>query len=237
MSDLTLDFRMSDLTLDFLDFCDTGFFGLGGFQSWPWCSTAPSHGKRPRIVLIPLTAKAAGHPMFPHWGGHALRSRSSLFIGIIMQKYKAAIVGGLIAGVVTTAAMVVGRKTGLLTKTLDRDAVDWIDDVSNSRAVIGDAGTSAVEFVNHLGASAAFAAAVPPLRELAPGLSPVALGTLYGTALYAVNIGAIAPFLGITEGEIKAGPRKAAERWAIHVLQAVVTAVVAERLTNKTRYD
>ena len=147
-----------------------------------------------------------------------------------MQRYTAAVVGGLIAGVVTTAVMQAGRKTGLMTKTLDRDAVDWIDDVTGSRKVIGDTGTRVVEFVNHLGASAAFAAAVPKLRELAPTLSPVALGTLYGTALYAVNIGAIAPVLGITEGEIQAGPRKAGERWAIHVLQAVVTAVLAERL-------
>ena len=151
-----------------------------------------------------------------------------------MQRQTAAIVGGLIAGLVTTAVMVAGRKTGVLTKTLDRDAVDWIDDVTGSRALIGDSGTSAIEFANHLGASAAFATAIPALRDMAPSLSPVALGTLYGTALYAVNIGAIAPLLGITEGEIKAGPRKATERWAIHVVQAVVTAVIAERLTTPT---
>jgi len=149
-----------------------------------------------------------------------------------MKRYQAAAAGGLIAGLVTTAVMVAGRKSGVLTKTLDRDAVDWIDDVTGSRAVIGDSGTSVVEFVNHLGASAAFAAALPALRGLAPSLSPVALGTLYGSALYAVNIGAIAPVLGITEGEVKAGPRKAGERWAIHVLQAVVSAVLAERLTT-----
>ena len=149
-----------------------------------------------------------------------------------MEKYKAAIVGGVIAGVVTTAVMQLGRRTGLLGKTLDRDAVDWIDDLTDSRSVIGDAGTSAVEFVNHLGASAAFGAAVPKLREFAPDLSPVALGALYGTALYAVNIAGIAPRLGITEGELEAGPRKAAERWGIHVLQAVVTAVLAERLST-----
>lgn len=149
-----------------------------------------------------------------------------------MEKYKAAVVGGLVAGVVTTAVMVLGRKSGLLTKTLDRDAVDWIDRVTGSRAVIGDAGTSAVEFFNHLGASAAFGAALPVLREAAPDLSPAVLGTLYGSALYAVNIAGIAPVLGITEGEIEAGPRKAAERWAIHVLQAVVTALVAERLAD-----
>jgi len=149
-----------------------------------------------------------------------------------MRRYTAAITGGLIAGLVTTAVMQAGRKSGVLTKTLDRDAVDWIDDVTGSRAVIGDTGTSVVEFVNHLGASAAFAAAVPALRDMAPSLSPVALGTLYGSALYAVNIGGIAPLLGITEGEVKAGPRKAGERWAIHVLQAVITTIVAARLTT-----
>lgn len=150
-----------------------------------------------------------------------------------MQRHQAAMVGGVIAGVVTSAVMLAGRKSGLLTKTLDRDAVDWIDEKTGSRAAIGDTGTSVVEFVNHLGASAAFGAGLPKLQDLAPSLSPVVLGTLYGTALYAVNIGAIAPVLGITKGEFAAGPRKAGERWAIHVLQAVVTALVAERLTSE----
>jgi len=151
-----------------------------------------------------------------------------------MQRTKAAIVGGLVAGVVTTAVMVAGRKSGVLTKTLDRDAVDWIDRMTGSRKVIGDTGTSVVEFVNHLGASAAFASALPTIRDYAPSLSPAAVGALYGTALYAVNIGGIAPVIGITEGEVRAGPRKAAERWAIHVLQAVVSAVVADRLTSRS---
>lgn len=164
--------------------------------------------------------------------GVELATINILFIGKIMREQQAAIVGGLIAGVVTTAVMVAGRKSGVLGKTLDRDAVDWIDRTTHSRAVIGDAGTSVVEFVNHLGASAAFAAALPALRRLAPTLSPAALGTLYGTALYAVNIGAIAPVLGITEGEVRAGPRKAGERWAVHVIQAVVSAVLAERLAT-----
>lgn len=150
-----------------------------------------------------------------------------------MQKYKAAMLGGLVAGLVTTAFMVAGRKSGLLTKTLDRDAVDWIDRMTGAREIIGDTGTSVVEFANHLGASVAFGAALPKLREWAPDLSPATVGVLYGTALYAVNIGGIAPVLGITKGEVKAGPRKASERWAVHVLQAVVTALVAERLERQ----
>ncbi|TKD51697.1 hypothetical protein [Sphingomonas baiyangensis] len=152
-----------------------------------------------------------------------------------MEARKAAMIGGVVAGIVTTAAMWAGRKSGVLGKTLDRDSVDWIDKNTGARAVIGDTGTSLVEFGNHLAASAAFGAAYAELRERAPAMSPIALGTLYGTGLYGVNIAGIAPLLGITEGEIEAGPRKASERWALHVLQAVVTAVVAERLTRERR--
>jgi len=57
----------------------------------------------------------------------------------------------------------------------------------------------------HLGRQAIYSA----LRDLAPSMSPATIGALYGTTLYAVNIGAIAPLLGITEGEVQAGPRKA----------------------------
>lgn len=150
-----------------------------------------------------------------------------------MDRRNAAIAGGIVAGIVTTAAMWAGRRSGVLGKTLDRDAVDWIDRTTGSREVIGEAGTSAVEFANHLGASAAFGGLYAQVRQWAPNTSPVALGAAFGTALYVVNIAGIAPLLGITQGELKAGPRKASERWAVHVLQSVVTALVAERLTTE----
>jgi hypothetical protein len=150
-----------------------------------------------------------------------------------MRPLPAAIIGGLAAGVITTVVMTAGRKTGVLGKTLDRDAVDWIDDVTGSRAVIGDAGTSAVEFANHLAASAAFAAAWPTLRRLAPDVPVGVLATGYGTALYAVNIAGIAPILGITEGEREAGLRQATERWLVHIVQTVATALIAEQLTHQ----
>lgn len=147
-----------------------------------------------------------------------------------MNRYAAGVIGGLIAGVATTAVMTAGRKSGLLGKTLDRDAVDWIDRNTGSRDAIGDAGTSAVEFANHLGASAAFGAGYSELRRRFPDMPPLGLAALYGAGLYAVNIAGIAPLLGITEGEAEAGPRKAGERLAVHLLQTVVTALVAERL-------
>jgi len=150
-----------------------------------------------------------------------------------MESGKAAIIGGLIAGLVTTGVMIAGRKSGLLGKTLDRDSVDWIDRNTGSREVIGDTGTSLVEFANHLGASAAFGYGYSRLRKAAPGVPGPILGAGYGTVLYLVNIAGIAPLLGITEGERRAGPRKAAERWGVHVLQTVVTAIVADRLSSR----
>ena len=150
----------------------------------------------------------------------------------MMNRRNAAIAGGVIAGIVTTAAMWAGRRSGVLGKTLDRDAVDWIDRTTGARAVVGDAGTSSIEFVNHLGASAAFGGLYEQVRRWGPNVPPAALGVAFGTALYAVNIAGIAPLLGITEGEVEAGARKASERWALHVLQSVVTAVVADYLTT-----
>nr|WP_221234787.1 hypothetical protein [Sphingomonas aerophila] len=147
---------------------------------------------------------------------------------------RAAALGGVLAGVVTTAVMVAGRKSGIFGETLDRDSVDWIDRHTGSRAAIGDTGTSLLEFGNHLAASAAFGLGYAELRERLPAIPPAALGALYGTALYLVNIAGIAPVLGITKGEIQAGPRKAAERWFVHVVQTVATALIAERLTSRS---
>lgn len=147
-----------------------------------------------------------------------------------MKLRSAAVLGGLAAGVLTTAAMIAGRRSGALTKTLDRDSVDWIDRTTGSRAVIGDTGTSALEFANHLGASAAFGYGYALLRKRMPEAPDWALGGGYGAALYLVNIAGIAPLLGITEGEVQAGPRKAAERLALHLLQSIATAMIAERL-------
>ncbi|MBS7456924.1 hypothetical protein [Coralloluteibacterium stylophorae] len=152
-----------------------------------------------------------------------------------MNRTAAALLAGVAAGLATTAAMVAGRRSGVLGRTLDRDAVDWIDRTTGSRAVIGEAGTSAVEFVNHLGASAAFGLGYEALRRRLPGVPPAALGAAWGIGLYLVNIAGIAPLLGVTEGEVAAGPRRAGERLGLHVLQSVVTALVAERLSGRGR--
>jgi hypothetical protein len=147
-----------------------------------------------------------------------------------MRPRTAGVIGGLAAGVLTTAAMWGGRRAGLLGKTLDRDAVDWIDRTTGSRAAIGETGTTALEFANHLGASALFGYGYAQLRERVPAPPDWLLGGAWGAALYAVNSAGVAPVLGITDGERAAGPRKAAERLGLHLLQSVATATIAERV-------
>ena len=57
----------------------------------------------------------------------------------------------------------------------------------DARAMIDKAGADAVEFVNHLGASAVFAALHSRPRERFPTVPTAALGILHGTALSAAG--------------------------------------------------
>ena len=149
-----------------------------------------------------------------------------------MTRTRDGIVGGLVAGLATTLLMQLGRRSGAMSRTLDRDAVDWLDRNTGSREVIGDTGTSAVEFANHMAASALFGAGYAELERVTPDIDPALRGALLGAGLYAVNIAGIAPLIGLTEGEIDAGPRKAAERLGVHLVFGVVTALVAEQLRD-----
>src|SRR5271155_1700028 len=107
-------------------------------------------------------------------------------------------VAGVAAGVLLSGVMACGRRAGLFDKTLAEDAEDWLDRTLDARRRIGAAGTTAVEQVNHLAASAVFGAGYGALRQALPEVSPVVLGPLYGGALYAVNIVGIAPLIGLT---------------------------------------
>lgn len=147
-----------------------------------------------------------------------------------MNRIEAGMIGGLVAGLATSLAMVMGRRAGLLQKTLAEDAEDWLDSTASTRRHLGETGTHLVEQVNHMAASAAFGAGYGVLRERFPEPDPWLLGALYGGGLYAINIAGIAPLIGLTEGEHRAGPSLRAERLGIHVLYGVGTALVADAL-------
>lgn len=150
-----------------------------------------------------------------------------------MQAVLAGLLGGLAGGLATTVAMKAGYRSGLLHETLDRKGENWLDRIAGTRALVGQPGTAAMEQTGHMGASAALGLGYAALREVFPDTPPALLGSAYGAGLYAVNIAGIAPLIGLTEGEVRAGPGPAAQRLAMHVLYGLVTAVVAESLTAR----
>ena len=65
-------------------------------------------------------------------------------------------------------------------------------------------------------------------RQSLPQVPPVALGPLYGAALYAVNIVWITPLIGLTRGEGPEPVRIRLQRLGIHVLFGIVLATFVE---------
>ena len=150
-----------------------------------------------------------------------------------MSGKQASAIGGLAAGLAMSLAMVVGRRSGLLHKTLAEDSEDWLDRVVDARRLLGHGGTTALEQANHMVASAVFGVGYGLLSERLPGLPAPVLGALYGAGLYAVNIVGIAPLLGITEGERNAPAPLRAERLGLHLLYGMLAALIAERLNKR----
>lgn len=149
-----------------------------------------------------------------------------------MKSVQAGVIGGLAAGLAMSLAMVAGRRSGLLHKTLAEDAEDWLDRAAGSRRLVGRGGTTALEQANHMAASAAFGVGYALLSTRLPRVPSPLLGALYGAGLYAVNIVGIAPLLGMTEGEGNAPMPVRAERFGLHILYGALTALVAEGLSK-----
>jgi hypothetical protein len=129
-----------------------------------------------------------------------------------------------------------GRRAGLLRRTLFGHSEDWLDRTFASRAHVGGTGTFLAEQGSHLAASAmfgvAFGAAYPIVER-----HSISAGALYGTSLYAVNIGSVAPILGITKGETAEPPSVPLQRLGLHVFFGVITAIVTEALLDKDRWS
>ncbi len=150
-----------------------------------------------------------------------------------MGRARAGMFGGLLAGVTVSVAMALGRRTGLLHKTLAEDAEDWLDRVAGTRRRIGAGGTTALEEGNHLAASAAFGFGYTLLRARLPRTPSPVLGALYGAGLYAVNIAGVAPLIGLTQGERNVSAAHRAERLGVHLLFGILTALAADGLSQR----
>ncbi len=150
-----------------------------------------------------------------------------------MRNTTAGAIGGVVAGVIVSGVMAIGRDAGLLHKTLADHASDWLDRRFNTRDWAGEDGTQALEQGNHLAASAAFGAVYGATRPLTQSVPPVAAGALFGAGLYAVAIAGVAPRIGLTPDED--AETVALQRLGLHVLFGVITALVADALAPVRR--
>jgi len=151
-----------------------------------------------------------------------------------MRKTTAGAIGGVVAGVIVSGVMALGRDAGLLHKTLADHASDWLDRRFHTRDWAGEDGTEALEQGNHLAASAAFGAVYGATRPLTQAVPPVAAGALFGAGLYAVAIAGVAPRIGLTDDDHPA-ETVALQRLGLHVLFGVITALVADALAPVRR--
>jgi hypothetical protein len=151
-----------------------------------------------------------------------------------MRKTTAGAIGGVVAGVIVSGVMALGRDAGLLHKTLADHASDWLDRRFHTRDWAGEDGTEALEQGNHLAASAAFGAVYGATRPLTQAVPPVAAGALFGAGLYAVAIAGVAPRIGLTDDDHPA-ETVALQRLGLHVLFGVITALVADALAAPVR--
>jgi len=147
-----------------------------------------------------------------------------------MRKTTAGAIGGVVAGMILSGMMAIGRDAGLLHKTLADRARGWLDERFNTDAWAGEDGTQALEQSSHLAAAAAFGAVYGATRPMTQSVPPVAAGALFGAGLYAVAIAGAAPRLGLTDGEDHEADGVALQRFGLHVLFGVITAVVADAL-------
>jgi hypothetical protein len=152
-----------------------------------------------------------------------------------MRNTTAGAIGGVVAGMIVSGVMAIGRDAGLLHKTLADQASDWLDRRFNTREWAGEDGTQALEQGNHLAASAAFGAVYGATRPLTQSVPPVAAGALFGAGLYAVAIAGVAPRIGLTPDDDHDVETVFLQRLGLHVLFGVITALVADALAPVRR--
>ncbi len=141
-------------------------------------------------------------------------------------------VGGLAGGLALSAVMAMSRRLGLYPTLAERSEA-WLDQTFGAGRRAGAGGVAVLEQANHLAAGVAFGAGLAVLRRRLAPRWPMAAGVLYGLGMYGVNIGVIAPLLGLTRGEWNERPGVRLQRAGMHLLYGAVTAAVSEALRGR----
>lgn len=149
-----------------------------------------------------------------------------------MRSSTAGAVGGLIAGLITSGVMFIGRDAGWLKPTLSDAAQDWLDETFAARDRYGDDGAELIEQAGHYAASVGLGAAYGAFRPYVP-LPGVLSGALFGAGMYAVGVAGVLPEIGVTKGEPNEEPGVPTQRFATHLLFGAVMGLVSDALNDR----
>ncbi len=149
-----------------------------------------------------------------------------------MRSILAGMAGGLAAGALTSGVAAFGRESGTLHKTMAENARDWLQQNTSSPPP-----GPVAEHGSHFGMAALLGGLYGLTRPLTRFIPAPIMGALFGAGLYYTNAAAIAPAIGMTEGEDKADKKISYERLAVHVGFGVVTALVAAALAERSHDD
>lgn len=141
-------------------------------------------------------------------------------------------IGGVVGALVMTMIRSAGEEMGLIAEPLPHK----VERRLAVRAGVGHYLSATQERVlaqgMHLGFGAAYGAAYGSLHHTID-LPATVDGPLYGTLLYGLNLGAIAPMLPITPGRWQETPTTIARRLLLHLVYGLVTGVVTEQIHHR----
>jgi hypothetical protein len=150
----------------------------------------------------------------------------------VMEEVQAGAVGGLAGGMVMTAAMMAGKKTGMIEEPVPLKIEREVEERLGAAESTGPKQEKALALGEHLAISVAYGAGYGALRS-ALGLPAIPSGPLYGLGVYALNLVGLGPALGLTPGPWNEEPMTAGRRMMMHAVYGTVTALVSEQVRQR----
>jgi len=141
--------------------------------------------------------------------------------------------GGLVGGLVVSAAIALARQSGAGSPRLSDDEEALLDRPSDALRRRDRASAFASAQGNHLLASAGFGQAYAVLRERLPDVPPALLGAAYGALLHVLTTAGLGHAVGISRGEFRAPQGGATKRFGAHVVFGIVTAIATDWIERR----
>jgi uncharacterized membrane protein YagU involved in acid resistance len=150
----------------------------------------------------------------------------------LVDEIVAGTVGGLAGGLIMTAVMTMGKKTGMIERPLPLRAERWAEEQAGVAEKTGPQQEQVLSQGMHLGYSALLGAGYGALRSVldAPAIPS---GPLYGLSIYALNLGAIFPALNLTKGPLQEEPMTVGRRMMMHVAFGMAAGLVSEKVRER----